>query len=373
MQNPYKSKSVANPQLENGYTPIANEILEKLARLSLSSNQWQVLLVIIRKTYGFHKKVDYIANFQIGTATGLGKTVVSRILRNLNDRHIIIRKGKVVGLQKDGGKWQGLSFQPPLDSKLAGQLTFEPKEPPKLKIIRTDGYIGIWKGAVEPEFQSMATKQGYILEHRLIVARALGRCLEPWEVVHHKGTKYPIGSLEDKGDNRKENLEILPSQAAHMPSILAQQRIKELEAELAELLTLVDDNKSKQAGQPELAISSSKLAKQSTKVSSSEATQNIKDTLTKETIQKKAASNKKYGEFNNVSLSDNEYEKLKDKFSEAGANERIETLSAAIASKGYKYKSHYATILSWDRRDLKKKGASGELPSTKKLKEEWET
>ncbi len=256
MQNPYKSKSVANPQLENGYTPIANEILEKLARLSLSSNQWQVLLVIIRKTYGFHKKVDYIANFQIGTATGLGKTVVSRILRNLNDRHIITSKGKVVGLQKDWGKWQGLSFQPPLDSKLAGQLT-------------------------------------------------------PQEV-----------------------------------SSIA--------------------NQSKQSSQPE-------LAKQSTKVSSSEDTQKIKDTLTKETIQKKDASNKKYGEFNNVSLSDNEYEKLKDKFSEAGANERIETLSAAIASKGYKYKSHYATILSWDRRDLKKKGASGELPSTKKLKEEWET
>ncbi len=114
---------MAKPQLENGYTPIANEILEKLARLSLSSNQWQVLLVIIRKTYGFHKKVDYIANFQIGAATGLGKTVVSRILRNLNDRHIITRKGKIVGLQKDWGKWQGLTFQPALGTELAEQLT----------------------------------------------------------------------------------------------------------------------------------------------------------------------------------------------------------------------------------------------------------
>ncbi len=111
MKDTHKSNTVINPQLSNGYTPIANEILEKLARLSLSSNQWQVLLVIIRKTYGFHKKVDYIANFQIGTATGLGKTVVSRILRNLNDRHIISRKGKIVGLQKDWGKLSSLIEQ----------------------------------------------------------------------------------------------------------------------------------------------------------------------------------------------------------------------------------------------------------------------
>ena len=123
MQDTSKKQSIVNPQLENGYTPIANEIMEKLARLSLSSNQWQGLLVIIRKTYGFHKKVDYIANFQIGLATGLGKTVVSRILRNLNDRHIITRKGKIVGIQKDWSKWNGLSFQTTFDSKLAEQST----------------------------------------------------------------------------------------------------------------------------------------------------------------------------------------------------------------------------------------------------------
>ena len=56
---------MANPQLEDGYTEIANEILEALMRLHLSPNQWQVILCIIRKTYGFKKKVDYIANSQI--------------------------------------------------------------------------------------------------------------------------------------------------------------------------------------------------------------------------------------------------------------------------------------------------------------------
>lgn len=36
-----------------------------------------------------------------------------------------------------------------------------------------------------PEFLPMARKDGYVMEHRLIVAEALGRCLARVEVVHH--------------------------------------------------------------------------------------------------------------------------------------------------------------------------------------------
>jgi len=61
-------------------------------------------------------------------------------------------------------------------------------------------------------------------------------------------------------------------------------------------------------------------------------------------------THKPYGEFKNVLLSDEEYQKLIDKFGESGCKDRIETLSTAIQSKGYKYKSHYATILVWDRK-----------------------
>ena len=48
------------------------------------------------------------------------------------------------------------------------------------------------------------------------------------------------------------------------------------------------------------------------------------------------------------------YKKLVEKFGEAGAKERIEHLSGAIASKGYRYKNHYATILTWERMDTKR-------------------
>jgi len=66
--------------------------------------------------------------------------------------------------------------------------------------------------------------------------------------------------------------------------------------------------------------------------------------------EEKTATNKvNYGEFQKVKLTSDEYEKLGDKL---GTNREvmIEELDTGIESKGYKYKSHYATILSWARR-----------------------
>lgn len=62
----------------------------------------------------------------------------------------------------------------------------------------------------------------------------------------------------------------------------------------------------------------------------------------------------KYGEFENVKLTEGEYNKLIEKMGENNTNILIEELSTGIASKGYKYKSHYATILSWARRKVDK-------------------
>jgi len=62
---------------------------------------------------------------------------------------------------------------------------------------------------------------------------------------------------------------------------------------------------------------------------------------------------RKYGEFQNVLLTDNELQKLKDRFPSTW--ERwIQRLDEYIESKGTKYKSHYATILTWARKDDKK-------------------
>lgn len=68
--------------------------------------------------------------------------------------------------------------------------------------------------------------------------------------------------------------------------------------------------------------------------------------------------NRRFGEFENVLLTDEEYEKLRIKYPDT-YNDWIEKLSVYIESTGKKYKSHYATILNWSRKDIseKQKGA----------------
>lgn len=58
----------------------------------------------------------------------------------------------------------------------------------------------------------------------------------------------------------------------------------------------------------------------------------------------------KHGEYDNVLLSDSDMEKLKSEFP-TDWNERIERLSAYMASTGKSYKNHLATIRNWARMD----------------------
>lgn len=57
-----------------------------------------------------------------------------------------------------------------------------------------------------------------------------------------------------------------------------------------------------------------------------------------------------YGQFQNVKLTDNEYQSLIEKFGEEKTKEKIESLSEYVQSKGKRYKDHYATILAWARK-----------------------
>ncbi len=57
-----------------------------------------------------------------------------------------------------------------------------------------------------------------------------------------------------------------------------------------------------------------------------------------------------YGHFHNVWLSEIEHRELQSRFN-GNLEMKIETLSEYMESKGKKYKSHYATILTWDRKN----------------------
>ena len=83
---------------------------------------------------------------------------------------------------------------------------------------------------------------------------------------------------------------------------------------------------------------------------------NVDKSISKDT----KAIKHKYGLYNNVLLSDEDVTKLQAEFPNDW-RVRIERLSEYIASTGKTYKSHLATIRSWDRQD-KEKGKPPDKP-----------
>ena len=78
------------------------------------------------------------------------------------------------------------------------------------------------------------------------------------------------------------------------------------------------------------------------------------DSELKEKINKKEKPQKhKYGQYQNVLLSDDELEKLKTEFP-VDWEERIERVSEYCASKGVTYKNYLATIRNWARKERPK-------------------
>lgn len=88
------------------------------------------------------------------------------------------------------------------------------------KTIRKDGYIMV-KIPNDSPFYPMADRRGYVLEHRLVMAQKIGRCLEKWEIVHHLNSQ--------RNDNRSENLDLLPNTNDNILISRLQERIAELE------------------------------------------------------------------------------------------------------------------------------------------------
>ena len=103
---------MANPQKENGYVAVATEIYEALAKTQLSGQEWRILITLLRKCYGFHKKEDWISLSQFASSTGMNVQRVCESIKKLNARNIVTkkRKGKriIVGFNKNYDTWKQL-------------------------------------------------------------------------------------------------------------------------------------------------------------------------------------------------------------------------------------------------------------------------
>lgn len=96
---------MANPQKENGYTAISNELLEQIYKLPLNGSEFRILLVVIRKTYGYHKKVDNISLTQFQKHTGIIRNNVCRSLKTLVSALILAKSDNGYSLNKNYDEW----------------------------------------------------------------------------------------------------------------------------------------------------------------------------------------------------------------------------------------------------------------------------
>jgi len=101
---------MASPQKEEGYVPIANELVEQFAKINLSPYEWRTLWVLWRKTWGWQKKRDKISISQFQKLTGLDRRHQHRTLLSLERKKFIARKGNsyvtTYMFQKDYSKWK---------------------------------------------------------------------------------------------------------------------------------------------------------------------------------------------------------------------------------------------------------------------------
>jgi len=98
-----------NPQVDNGYTQIAHELLEALAKAmaqgTITGKERAIIDWIIRYTYGYQKTNGFFHTSFIAKNLGLSMSWVSQILKSLETKKIIFRKGIEIKFNKHYLEW----------------------------------------------------------------------------------------------------------------------------------------------------------------------------------------------------------------------------------------------------------------------------
>ncbi|MGG3803132.1 replication protein [Metabacillus fastidiosus] len=80
---------MASPQKENGYTPIANEILEAIQQHKFNLNEMKIIMCVWRFTYGFNRKQHSMSLTFFENHTGLGRKRLNESLKKLVESDVL--------------------------------------------------------------------------------------------------------------------------------------------------------------------------------------------------------------------------------------------------------------------------------------------
>lgn len=107
---------MANPQKENGYVGIANDIFDQINFRDFNKNHLSAINLILRLTYGCNKKIAVITTKSKFQLYGINKNHVKGTLEYLNNNKVIIIEGNTYCFNKNYDEWivpykSGINFE----------------------------------------------------------------------------------------------------------------------------------------------------------------------------------------------------------------------------------------------------------------------
>jgi phage replication O-like protein O len=99
-----------NPQLENGYTRIANELFEAIIEYPFTCAELRIILLIIRRTYGWKTSKSYISYGSVARKLQMDIRYVKRRISKLISECVLLKDKTEwenrIGLNKQYTSWQ---------------------------------------------------------------------------------------------------------------------------------------------------------------------------------------------------------------------------------------------------------------------------
>ena len=103
---------MANPQKENGYTPISNELFDAIIAFGFVATHYKIVLCCIRYSYGFSRKDAELSESFLSKATKISKRYISQELNNLIAMKVITvvkestySSSRIICINKNYDEW----------------------------------------------------------------------------------------------------------------------------------------------------------------------------------------------------------------------------------------------------------------------------
>jgi phage replication O-like protein O len=103
---------VANPQIENGYIRISNELFMAIIKSGFNASEIRVLLFILSQTFGYNKKSRRLSASYISMGAEIPISTVRKSVQKLIDKNVIKTSCeynnsiKTISINKDYSKWR---------------------------------------------------------------------------------------------------------------------------------------------------------------------------------------------------------------------------------------------------------------------------